>query len=435
MGSLVVRKRDGTSLGDIYTYAFDKQGRRRLSRPSSCTFRIPSSIAGETQDDGRPLICAGYRQIEFNLDSMGLFHHGLCWIVEDEGDEDIAYTRVTSYDPMRVWPYRPARDGVASPGHTVGDFSDPQFIVRNQTGPQIMEEILLASENPAEIPDDAEGQLFLDLAASTYATGGADLRGAPTDFPMSIAEVATLLTNSGELDIYIEPVVGGIGAEGFQNMGIVHCYNGDFGTDRTSSVHFDYGIEADADNISRFRRSEDMSSIATKLWYFLGQRMDQQHWRANVTADHPDLITAAFNPPGGRVYPVVGPLGNLIWTSRSEIGVFMLINVYDNFGSEDSAYPLFVRQWQVESLLRAKPREMLYITPVRKSQFTTVPAGMDIFLPGDFDVGDLVTVNMGQKSRMTESGGMRIYGYTVDVDDDDVETLGEFETSPDQDSI
>jgi hypothetical protein len=78
---------------------------------------------------------------------------------------------------------------------------------------------------------------------------------------------------------------------------------------------------------------------------------------------------------------------------------------------------------------------LLYITPVRKSEFTTVPAGMDIFLPGDFDIGDLVTVNMGQKSRLEESGGMRIYGYTVDVDDDGVEALGEFETSPDQDTI
>ena len=456
---LRVRKRDGTILEDISSIAFDKSATRRLNRIGECSFRVPSYLVSDIQDDGLPLICSGYRQIELSLDTTGLFHHGIAWVVEDEGDADMAYTRVTSYDPMIVWRYRPARDHIASgtPAgyyHSVGDLSDPKVVERQKTGPQIIEEILFQSEasgaGQSPVPsDDAEGQLFLDLQASTFATGGADLSGAPTDYPMSIADLASLLTNTGALDIVIQPLIGGLGQDGFQNIGTVHCYNGNFGTNRTASVHFDW--QTGDYNIELFRRSDDMTTIGNKLWYFLGQREDQQHWRGNITADHPDLQ----QPPGGRVVnpdnSFLGPpcdpldaawanngLGQLIACSRSSLGVFMLLSTIDNFGSGSggdptSAYPIWLRQWQIESLLRSKPREMLYITPTKTSPGETRPG--DVFLPGDFDIGDLVTVNMGPKSRLTESGGMRIYSYTIDIDDDGVEALGEFQASPDQDQI
>jgi hypothetical protein len=458
---LRVRKRDGTILEDISSIAFDKSAKRRLNRPSECTFRVPSYLVSEIQDDGKPLICAGYRNIELSLDSTGLFHHGIAWIVEDEGDADMCYTRVTSYDPMVVWRYRPARDGFESPRHTIGDFSDPQFIQRQRYGPQIMQEILEQSEKVWTYgADDAEGQLFLDLANSTYAAPpAADLRGAPTDFPMSIAEIASMLTNTGELDIVITPIIGGVGStidvpgsgnwEQFMNLGTVHCYHGNYGQNRTgttqvvrgvtyvsvSDVHFDY--QTGDFNVQNIRRSDDMTTICTKLWDYLGSREDLQHWHANVTGDSTQLTY----PPGGKVvdtsnqHPILADngLGDLIFASREALGVFMLIGVYDNFGSEESAYPLYARLWQIESLLRGKPREMVYITPTRTSPLETTPG--DVFLPGDFDIGDLVMVNTGPKSRITESGMMRIYGYTIDIDDDGVEALGEFEASPDQDSI
>lgn len=420
--SFIVRMRDGTSLGDIAGIAMDKRIKRRLNRPAECTFRVPSYMVNTIESDGRPTLCAGYRQVSVTLDGAGLFFHGIVWNIEDEGDEDMVYSRVTCYDPMIVWRFRPARDAVDSYSGDAGNFSDPSFIYRNVTGPQMMEEILEASENPALIPGEAEGQLFIDLANSTYAVGGADLSGAPTNWPMTIAEIATLLTNTGELDIVIEPIIGGVGLQGFQNMAEVHCFNGNYGTDRSATVNFDY---ATGDfNARLMRRSDDMNTFISKNFYFLGPRLDQQHWRANVTGDHPDLP----NPPGGDVNPYVpgaSPLGDLIQAGRDDIGVFMSIGIYDNFGSEAAAYPLFLRQWQVESYLRAKPREMVYITPVRGGTFGV----------GDFDIGDLITVNIGNKARIASSGVQRIYGYTVEIDDDAVEALGEFEASPDQDSI
>lgn len=439
-----VYMRDGTLLGDVAPIAFDKVLRRRLNRPSECSFRVPSYMVNEIQSDGRPLICAGYRQIAVTLDSTGLFFHGIVWNVQDDGNEDMIYSQVTCYDPMIVWRSRPARDDVDSYSGMAGNLSDPSFIARNQFGGPIMEEILTASESPLRVPALAEGQLFIDLANSTFAGGGADLSGAPTNWPMTIAEIATLLTNTGELDIVIEPIIGAVGAFGFQDMAEVHTFTGNYGTDRTATVHFDY--QAGDFNARLFRRSDSMDSVANKNFYFLGPRLDQQHWRSNVTGDHPDLP----RPSGGDVAaPYTGgdvpgsannELGGVIESSRNELGVFMNIGIYDNFGSgsgtagsESSAYPLFLRQWQVESLLRATPRNMVYITPVRDQ--ADLPGGGDVFAPGDFDIGDLVTINIGAKTRYAQAGAQRIYAYSIEIDDDGVEALGEFQASPDQDSI
>ena len=419
-----IRMRDGTILEDVASIASNKRLKRRLNRPSECSFRVPSYLVNEIQSDGLPLICAGYRQVEVVLDSTGLFFHGIIWNVEDEGDEDMVYSAVTAYDPMVLWRYRPARDLIDSYSGDAGNLSDPSFIQRNQTGPQIMEEILLASENYALAPAEAEGQLFLDLYNSTYAVGGQDLRGAPTNWPMSIADIATLLTNTGELDIVIQPLVGGTGStiytptpgsdqedqDNFQNIGTVHCYNGNYGTDRTASVNFDFST-GDY-NARLLRRTDNMDTIGTKINYFLGPRLDQQHWAGSVT--------------GSVLLPSNPTIEAARLAAQAALGIFFPpISIYDSLGSEITARPLYEYSWLVDTVLRLQPREMVYITPVRDGDFG----------PGDFDIGDLVTVNVGNRARKTSSGGQRIYSYVIDIDDDAVEALGEFECSPDQDEI
>lgn len=430
--TVTVRYRNGDVIADISSICMDKQLSFRLNRPASFTFRVPSYLVNELQDDvpdPLPLLCTGRRQISVTTDAMGLCFHGLVWNIEDDGDEDMVYSRVTCWDPMIVWRYRPARDLVDSYSGDAGNLSDPSFIARNKFGGPIMEEILYASENPVLIPGEAEGQLFIDLDASTFTAGGADLSGAPTNWPMTIAEIATLLTNTGELDIVLTPVIGTVGADNFMNMATLATYTGNYGTDRTATVHFDY---ATGDNNARlFRRHENMDTIGNKIFYYLGPRMDQQHWRSNVTRDHPDFSTIPSFPQ----------LDTDIDVSRAFYGVYMLNNIYDNFGSghgsvsagETSAYWLFMRQWMVESLLRLGPRNLVYITPVRDT--AALPAGGDVFTPGDFGLGDLITINIGAKTRKAESGAQRVYAFTVDIDDDGVEALGEFVTSPDQDTI
>jgi hypothetical protein len=423
-----IRFRNGDLVADITGIAMNKSVTRRLNRPAFASFRVPSYLVSEVQIDGRPLLCSGYRTLSVTFPETGLFFHGIIWNIEEDGDEDMVYSQVTAFDPMMLWRYRPARDDVDSYSGDAGNFSDPSFLDRNKFGGSIMLEILTASEGLTDlgrIPEFAEGPLFLDLAVSTFEAGGADLSGAPTNWPMTIAEIATLLTNTGELDIYIEPLLE-INPTDNANLGIVHTYTGDFGTDRTATVHFDY---ATGDfNARLYRRSEDMSTVNNKIFYFLGPRLDQQHWRSNVTRDHPGLSG----------FPSFPALYTEIDVSRNFLGVMMQIGIFDNFGtgsggSESSAYPLFLRQWMVESLLRLYPRNMVYITPVRYPAL--LPGGGDVFTVGDFDIGDLVTINIGDKARIAESGVQRIYQYTIEVDDDGVAAIGEFQSSPDQDSI
>lgn len=429
--SFEILMRDGTNLGDVASIAFDKRVKRRLNRPAECSFRVPSYLVNDIQSDGFPLICTGLRQVAVTLDSTGLFFHGIIWNLEDDGDEDMVYTQVTAYDPMVVWRFRPARDLIDSYSGDAGNLSDPSFIERQQTGPQIMEEILTASEMWNVISTgESEGQLFLDLNGSTFAGGGADLRGAPVNWPMSIADIATLLTNTGELDIVIEPIKGGTGStvpgntpsgntsagnpwsdqNNFQNIGKVHCYNGDYYTDLSATVHFDY---ATGDyNARLLRRSEDMNTIGTKVTYYLGPRLDQQHWRSSVTGS--DLLV--LNPT----------LNSARDAARTAYGMFAPpTSIFDSFESDTSARPLYEYSWLTETLLRLTPRVMTYITPVRDGAYG----------PGDFDIGDIITVNIGSKARLAATGIQRIYAYTIEIDEDAVESLGEFECSPDQDAI
>lgn len=434
-----IRYRNGATVLDITTIAMNKTVKRRLNRPAMATFRIPSYMVSEIVADGRPALCSGFRTLTVSFPETGLYFHGIIWTIEEDGDEDMVYSQVTAYDPMILWRYRPARDNVDSYSGRAGNYSDPSFLARNLYGGLIMQEILSASEGvDRNDPNPAieEGRLFLDLEQSTFEEGGADLSGAPTNWPMTIADIASLLTNTGELDIYIEPYLEIVGEEDFYaaDLGIVHTYTGDYGADRTDTVHFDYGT-GDY-NARLYRRSEDMTTVANKLWYYLGPRLDQQHWRSNITRDHPELIS----------FPSWPELYTEIAVSRAFLGTMMKIGIYDNFGSgagtgnseqgeggESSFYPLFLRQWMVESLLSLYPRKMVYITPVRSP--AELPGGGDVFTVGDFDIGDLVTINIGNKARVTESGAQRIYSLTVEVDDDGVAALGELETTPDQDTI
>lgn len=390
-------KETDVSLGDISPVAFQKKVWRRLNRIAGASFVVPSDheLINATESDGRPTLSAGYRTCCITLDSTGLFLNGIVWHLEDEGEEDMCYTKVTVLDPRVYWPARPARDAD-------GDFSDPTFIKDFETGPQILQAILENSESAGGgPPTDAEGSLFLDITSGPYELGGPDLRGAPTNFPMSIAEIDSLLTETGQVDTIIVPTDNGP-----TELGRVEIYNGDYGSDVSGTVDFEYATgDFDA---RKFRRTEDMATVRNKLWTYLGPRLDLQHWRANVTG------TLSAGPA----------LAARIDASRDELGVFMEVEIQDDQGNESSDRPLWIRYWQLKSWLATQPRELVYFTPIRGSEHI-----------GDFDIGDLVGVATSNRARKATSGVQRIYGYEIDIDDDGVEEIGELEVSADQEGV
>lgn len=382
---------DGTDVTNIVVAG---SSTRRLNRISQAQIRIPMDRA-----IGGP---GSILKIYFG---STLHHHGRVLLCETDSGEDDGYTVYNSSDPMELWQWRPARD-------PDGDFSKPTFIEDNITGPAIMEAILTASENPALIPGAAEGPLFLDLGF--FESGGVSLTGAPVDWPMTIAQIASLLVSTGELDIVITPTDPGGGI-----MGRVDCYNGDYGTDRTSTLKFQYGMGAL--NVRRIRWNEDMTSMCNKLWYYGGPRIKtprdpagDQHWCWNITADDPGLA----DPPQTTIEADRA-------TSQTTYGVRMDIKIWDALGDlclgpglVDPGRELYRRLWQIESWIRQQPRELIHITPIRG------------FAIDAFDIGDLVTVEAGSQIRGGFSGAQRIYEYTISWDVDGVCELSEFQTSP-----
>ena len=397
---------DGT---DFSSCALEGSVTRRLNRPAQATIKIPMDCGAGCGGPGSRL------KISFDGGST-LFFHGMVMDWELDGGEDMGYITMNALDPMELWQHRPARDG---PSYTdPGDMSNPSLFLEfapATEGPFVIQEMLLQSIDDSD-PDKGEGPIFLDLGS--FATGGVDLSGAPTDWPMTIAEVVNLLVSTGEVDVVITPTDPGGGV-----MGTVDVYNGDYGTDLSGSIVFEYGTGAL--NVRQARWNQDMSNITNKLWYFGGPRIltaadpeGVQHWCFNVQGDDIDL-------PG---YPASSPYIDVINcrdASRSAYGVRMDVQIYDaasdNCGDKLSVdtRELYRYLWIAESWLRCNPRTLVHITPTRGSEI------------GTFDIGDLVGVTLGSGICGGVDGAQRVYQYTISWDADGPFELSELQTSSD----
>jgi hypothetical protein len=398
----------------------------RLNRPAQAQVRIPmmESIA----DVGSRLLISNGGSPVF---------HGMIQLVETEGGEDTGYTVYNATDPMELWQFRPVRgDGC--------DFSSPTIIEDYETGPQILEAMLQNSEGAnvggclaADCVDaDAaacEGPLFLNYG--TFETDGCSLLGVPTDWPMTIAELTSLMISTGCLDVVIEPTPDFTD----DTFGTVSAYNGDFGNNLSTSVVFEYG--EGARNIRRFRWNKDMSNMTNKLWYFMGPRIltpadpaGEDHWCYNVQGNDPGMLALDPIPNGVSVGDTSTP-GTLLgdrMTSRNDYGVRMEIQIFDaGECTPTNGEPccggdpltaifrdLYRRRWQTESWIRLQPRELIHITPTRETAI------------GSFHIGDLVGVEINAAIRGGVSGAQRVYSYTVSWDEDSVLAISELQTSP-----
>lgn len=395
---------------------------RRLNRPAQATVRIPSHLLPDL----------GILEVGFPLKVVfdgNLFFHGTILMLEDECDEDTCYTTFSATDPSELWEWRPARAGPDS--GDPGDFSNPDLFLDPSTeGPEIFRQILLQSEDDSD-PQFGEGPLGLELGG--FETGGVDLSGAPTDYPMTIAEIATLLTETGEVDIIITPIDSG------GNLGRVDVFNGDYGNDLTGAVFFDYA--RDNHNVRGLRQVLDMSSMCNKLWYYGGPRVltsddpgGVQHWCFNITGTDPEFVIGSMVIPGVTVL-------DERQTSQGLYGVRMDIKIWDARGENCSEEitiaerQIYRRLWLLEQFLRSRPRNMVHVTPVRTSQFDQLPPGVNPVQVGAFDIGDLVSVRGGSAVRGGFEGGQRVYEYTVNWDSEGVYELGELVTSPSQEGI
>lgn len=388
---------DGT---DVTNVCVQGSWTRRLNRPSQAQVRIPTDQA--VGGPGSRLKIVNNAQIVF---------HGMCLLVETDQGEDTGYVTYNAQDPMELWQWRPVRDDDC-------DFSKPNIVFEYGTAPQIIEAALNNSIYcGVGAPADSEGPLFLDLGS--FEGYGCDMTGAPTDWPMTIAQLASLLISTGCLDLVITPTDPGGGV-----MGTIDGYNGDYGNDLSTSVVFEYG--SGAFNIRSFRRNQDMSNMSNKIWYYAGPRIataadpaGDQHWCFNVVSTDPCLPDPI---PNGET---LATLLTRRSSSQSTYGVRMDIQIFDaadnidgecltDPGCTDFLHMLYRSRWETESWIRAVPRDLVHITPTRESEI------------GSFDIGDLVGVEI---PLLSVSGAQRVYAYTVSWDTDGVLALSELQTS------
>lgn len=391
---------------DVTSVTLDGSVTRRLNRPSQASARIPIQFAiGD----------AGSR-LKIVIDGT-IFFHGFVQVVSDEADENSGYTQYEATDPMEMWSWRVARDHT---GPTQGNMITPTFFERLRFGPQIMQEILLQSMDGSD-QAIGEGTLFLEMGTFASAPIQNDLSGAPTNYPMTIADIASLLTSTGVVDIVLTPIDSG------GNMARVDVYNGDYGTNREGSVIFDFATGAH--NVRGMRQVTDMSNVCNKLQYFFGPKETLERYKANITGDDPYLICSCRDQTAVAARRVI---------SRADYGVRMEIQEFDidviwqeqrpagpvvgpvDCNEQDPTRAAYRCLWQTESWIRALPRKLVHFTPIRNEGI------------GDFDVGDLVAVNAGAYFRGGLSGAQRIYEYTVNWDTEGVMEITELVTSAQQ---
>lgn len=409
---------------DVTELAVSGTVTRQLNRVGLASVRFPAVKLTELYGTTVPN-AGSYLKVYFENDTLGttpvLWHHGRVMSREITGDRNAIYVEFNSADPLELWQWRPVRDDD-------GDFSLPEIIQTYEFAPQIVQAMFnnsvdttLGGGGPP--PTDAEGPLRMRL--NSVAGGTKTMIGAPTDWPMTMAELATLLVSTGLLDIVVTPIE----FDAFDNYGQLDLYNGDFGNDLTGSVSLDYGV-AD-DEISAFRWMTDMTSMCNKLWYYLGPRKKtggdpagNQHWEANITGDDPGLAY----PPGGALSPPASAANNQIgvarYASQQTYDVRMDIKIFDALGDEAVvARDLYRRLWQIESFLRANPQTIIHVTPTRDTGI------------GEFDIGDLVLCEAVANVRGGFSGAQRVYAYTASWDTDSVVEIGELQVSSDQEGF
>jgi len=222
---------------DITPYALEGSVTPRLSRTGDASVKVHMTDAFQSFGTMYPGP-GSYLKVYFYGDSLGttpiLWHHGRVLNCETTADENGGYTVFNSFDPFELWQHRPVRN---PPGADPGNFANPTIIQDFVFGPSIVEAMMDGSQDNT-IPQDSEGPLR--LAKGSFAAGTVDLTGAPSDWPMTMAELAALLVSTGVVDIVITPIEFDVDG----NYGMIDVYNGDFGLDLSSSVQFQYGVGA-----------------------------------------------------------------------------------------------------------------------------------------------------------------------------------------------
>lgn len=410
---------DSNELADITAIALEKTLKRRASAATEFEIQAPAghSLFTATADDGMRNLRKGNRKLVVWEDGDVIFH-GRVQGVERNGDGTKNLATITAAQPLAELGYesgdragRPVRD-------ETGNFIKPSFTssVPAQdeiSGPDLIYQALENSKVDAdESPGPGgEGPLPILVDIDNFdldVPPAVDLTPAEAMvWPILLGDWIQMLVASGVVDVNERPLDP---ADAVDPYHMVELFaRSSLGTDRSSTVHFDYWTGSR--NAAACRHVEDFGPINNKLYDYLGpatQRDDGAFYRAgNITPTLAGMTLAAA-----------------IAASRALYGVFMQIRVVDTFGDSLAARPFYIASWNAEQGYRVEPRDLLFITPA--------PDAAGLFeAPADFDVFDLVAINTGAELGLALAEAQRVYGYDRAWDRNGVARTSQLITSAD----
>lgn len=417
MSDLVVKIFDLASneLADISPIALEKSmqvqanGRRTFTVQTYAGHSLLTAAAG----DGFPKLESGDRKLLVWEDGT-IIHHGRIFTDERTGDGSKNRATITSMDPVMELGYdgndqagRPVRD-------STGNFIDPSFDGTGSggagviTGPDLIYQMLTNSQNAD--PTLGEGPLPIDLTTGTFDLDippATDMSPSDSmDYPKLVGDFIQQLVQTGLVDLVWRPVDPAESLDPYAMVALSAVTEA--GTDKSGMVHFDYWTGAK--NAAACRYVDDFTTVNNKPFFYLGPRIDKEHWRANIAPDSPGV-----NPdPADSRARYGGPDG----------GQFMSISVHDGLGDEASSRPLYLALFNAELGYRLYPRKLLYITPARGSAaLFDAPSGFDIF--------DKVGVNTGGSFGVAFAEAQRVMGYTKTWTRQNVPSLSQIVTTAD----
>lgn len=399
---------DTSESSDITDVCLSRSAKVLHNWTRTFTVEVPAGHASITTAfaDGDPAARRGNRKLIVKRDGS-VIHHGRLFNIERAGDGTRNRATITSFDPLMELGYesddragRPVRDAT-------GNFISPVFNAGAPIAPgDLIQQILTNSIQTGDEsdPTPGEGPLPIDLDEGTFDLTGTDVN--PRDnmqWPMMVGDFIQSIVDTGQADIYLRPVDPAEGLDPYfmVSLSVVNL----FGTDKSGTVHFDYWTGSK--NAKTARHVEDFAPINNKLYDYLGPRLTQNRWKGNITP--------------GTAGTTVDPTA-----SRDKYGVFMQIREFDSVGRENdpAIRPLYIAGWNAEQGYRVEPRDMLFLTPN--------PDAKAVFEPyDDYNVGDLVAVNVGGDFGVNIAAVQRVYGWSVEWDREGVERVSELLVSAD----
>lgn len=418
---------DGTVLSFLSPVATNLQLKFPLCRPASIAFQVPSFdphvniLAG----DGLPYLSGGNRVIkawrrEAPESEWVLRFAGIVWNLQDSGEANATYTNVTAYDPMQMLTKR---------------------IIRSSTG-TFHEDVVLALQR-----GDVIAKAIVDRTI-TYA-GPCGIDTAPGVFTLSpqqsqewtqqfVATGLIDLCDTGLLDVWFDPVDQVDGILAWMSAGPARGkYSADidmadFRGPWLTTVSYTTGQIVTHGGVTYIANADNSAEPPPDVdWDVLPENLERPNLSFAAPGHSAFSLDRSVSMDGfaNSLYFYPGNVNMPVVTAEDTDSEALYYTYEDVSVLSDIVDPVAVQFLANQQLaMRAQPKDLVTLMPVPGRAF----------LPWrNYFLGDMINVNVGigydnvrPSTREALQGVQRIFGITIDIDENGTERVSGIDFSP-----